>query len=102
VIVKKGEHGALLFSKDSVFCLPAFLLEDVIDPTGAGDTFAGGFLGYLAKRKTLSETALRKAMVYGSTMATFAVADFGLKRLLSVKKADIERRVAQFKQLTHF
>ncbi|MBN2120793.1 MAG: bifunctional hydroxymethylpyrimidine kinase/phosphomethylpyrimidine kinase [Candidatus Omnitrophica bacterium] len=102
VIVKKGEHGALLFSKNSLFCMPAFLLENVYDPTGAGDTFAGGFVGYLAKAKSLNERTLRRAMVYASTMATFAVEDFSLKRLLSIRRGDIERRVRQFRMLTSF
>ncbi|MFC1514574.1 PfkB family carbohydrate kinase [Candidatus Omnitrophota bacterium] len=102
VIIKKGEHGALLFAKDSVFSTPAFLLEDVVDPTGAGDTFAGGFVGYLAKRGSVTDSALRKAMVYGSSMATFAVQDFSLNKLLTINKVDIERRVKEFKRLTHF
>ncbi|MCQ9206486.1 MAG: PfkB family carbohydrate kinase [Omnitrophica bacterium] len=102
VIIKKGEHGSLLFSSDSIFSTPAFLLETIFDPTGAGDTFAGGVMGYLASSGSLSEKALRKAIVYGSVMATFAVRDFSLRRLGAVKKPDIMKKFSEFKQLTQF
>ena len=102
VAVKKGEHGALLFMKNSMFCIPAFLLEALVDPTGAGDTFAGGFIGYLANSKGLSEASLRRALVYGSVMATFTVEDFSIRRLISITKKDISERFRQFKELVEF
>ncbi|MFA5008833.1 MAG: PfkB family carbohydrate kinase [Candidatus Omnitrophota bacterium] len=102
IIIKKGEHGAMLFSKNSVFCVPAFLLEEVYDPTGAGDTFAGGVMGYLARHDSLSDTALRRALVHGNIMATFAVEDFGPWRLVSLTKPEIEKRLKEFKRLTCF
>jgi len=102
VVVKRGEYGVVLFSDGNVFSTPAYPLEEVRDPTGAGDTFAGGFLGYLVQRNDLSETNLRRAVVYGSVMASFAVEDFGLTRLLRLTPAEIERRFHEFKHLTHF
>jgi len=102
IIIKKGEHGSLLFSKDSVFSLPAFLLEDVFDPTGAGDTFAGAVMGYLAKCGKISEKNLRNALIYGNIMATFTVEEFGPWRLSRVTKPEIEKRVKEFKRLTYF
>lgn len=102
VIIKKGEHGSLLFSGKSVFSTPAYLMESVYDPTGAGDTFAGGVMGYLAEQKNASLPTIRRAIVYGSVMATFAVRDFSLRRLGTVKKADIARRFNGFRKLTHF
>lgn len=102
IIIKKGEHGSLLFSKDSVFSVPAFLLEEVYDPTGAGDTFAGAVMGYLAKCSRLNEKNLRNAIIYGNIMATFTVEKFGPWRLVSVTKPEIEKRVKEFKNLTCF
>lgn len=102
IIVKKGEHGAVLFSHNTFFCVPAYLLESVFDPTGAGDTFAGGFIGYLAKNDKVSDAAVRKAIVYGSIMATFAVEDFSLLRLNNITPDDITLRFNQFKSLTCF
>lgn len=102
IIIKKGEHGALLFSKKSVFCVPAFLLESIYDPTGAGDTFAGAFIGYLAKTNKITEDNLRKAVVYGNIVATFAVEDFSLNRLTAITKADIEYRFQEFKKIVSF
>ena len=102
LIVKKGEHGAMLFSKAHVFCAPAYLLESVYDPTGAGDTFAGGFIGYLAKCGKVTEENLRRAIIYGNIMATFAVEDFSLRRLAKVTKKDIEKRFDEYKKLTCF
>lgn len=102
VIIKKGEHGVLLFSDHSVFCIPAFLLETIFDPTGAGDTFAGGLIGYLAQCKRLTRASLRKAIVYGSIMATFAVENFSLRRLGTITKKDIAKRFRQFQKLTYF
>lgn len=102
VIIKKGEHGALLFSPDSVFCVPAYLLDSVFDPTGAGDTFAGGFIGYLAKTADISQNNIRTAIVYGSIMATFAVENFSLERLSNVTEEDIVQRYKNFRQYTNF
>ena len=102
VVVKRGEYGVVLFADGNIFSAPAYPLEEVRDPTGAGDTFAGGFMGYLAQRGELSEANLRRAAVYGSVMASFAVEDFGLTRLLRLTRAEIERRFHEFKNLTHF
>ena len=102
VIVKKGEHGVVLFSKKHIFVTPAYLMESVYDPTGAGDTFAGGFIGYLAKCKKYNQQVLREAVVYGSIMATFAVEDFSLKRLKTVTMPDVRKRLKEFKQFTSF
>src|SRR5262249_52295543 len=104
VLIKKGEHGALMFGKNSFFAAPAFPLEDVYDPTGAGDTFAGGFIGFLAKQDEpeISEALLRKAVVYGSVMASFTVEKFSLERLKSLTPEEIDARVRVLKQLAHF
>ena len=102
VVVKKGEHGVVMFSDGTVFGAPAFPLEDVFDPTGAGDTFAGGFVGYLARAGSLDEKALRKAVIYGSVMASFNVEEFSLERLKTLKPPEIRERYRQFKELTHF
>ncbi|MBP7088870.1 MAG: sugar kinase [Candidatus Omnitrophica bacterium] len=102
IVIKRGEHGVLLFTPNNIFILPAFILESVIDPTGAGDTFAGGFMGYLTKTKVLNINSLRQAVVYGSIMASFAVEDFGLRCLGTVKLANIQKRLKQFKKYTSF
>lgn len=102
VVIKRGEYGALLFDKEHIFACPAFPLTDVFDPTGAGDTFAGGFMGYVATRKTLDHRTLRQAMVIGSVMASFTVEKFSLERLREVTLPEIEARFGQFKALTHF
>ncbi len=102
LIVKRGEYGAILFAEDGVFFVPAYPLEEVRDPTGAGDSFAGGFMGHLARRGDLCESNLRRAMVYGSVLASFAVEGFGLERTLRVTRQEIESRFQEFKQLTHF
>jgi len=102
LVVKRGEYGAMLVDKDGVFCLPAFPLEEPHDPTGAGDSFAGGFMGYLASAGNRSNAALRRAMVYGSVLGSFAVESFGLERLLSLKKSEIHARARHFAKLTQF
>lgn len=102
LIVKKGEHGALLFHDNHVFFAPALPLEDVFDPTGAGDTFAGGFLGYLAKTKDISFENMKTAIIMGSAMASFCVEKFGPDRLKEVTQKDIETRVQQFVELVQF
>jgi len=102
LLVKRGEYGVLLFSPRSVFAVPAYPLEEVRDPTGAGDSFAGGFLGYLAESNDVSEAGLRKAIVYGSVVASFTVEDFSLRRLQSLTRGDIEQRYREFVSLTTF
>lgn len=102
LVVKRGEHGAVLFQGGSIFFAPAYPLEQIHDPTGAGDTFAGGFMGYLARTGDLSEAHLRRALVYGSVMASFAVEEFGLSRLLRVQPQEIDARFKEFKAMTHF
>jgi sugar/nucleoside kinase (ribokinase family) len=102
VVIKKGEHGAFLFSRDSVFYAPAYPLESVFDPTGAGDSFAGGFIGYLARAGSLDEASMRRAVIYGSAMGSFAVEQFSIGRLLEVTRGEIDARVRAFRQLTAF
>ena len=102
LLVKRGEYGVLLFSPQSVFAVPAYPLEEVRDPTGAGDSFAGGFFGYLTESNDVSEVGLRKAIVYGSVVASFTVEDFSLRRLRSLTRDDIEQRYRQFVSLTEF
>ena len=102
VVVKKGEYGVAMFTDDSVFGAPAFPLEEVFDPTGAGDSFAGGFVGYLAKVGRIDKDDLRKAVVYGSVMASFNVEEFSLNRLKKLRPSEIRERYRQFKELTHF
>jgi len=101
VIIKKGEHGALLFTGQGVFSAPAFPLEDIFDPTGAGDTFAGGFIGYLARAGEVTEQNLRRAVVYGSAMASFCVEQFSLDALKDLTDSDIRSRVDAFRRLSH-
>lgn len=102
LIIKKGEHGALLFYKNKVFFAPAFPLEDVFDPTGAGDTFAGGFMGYLAKTNSISFENMKKAIIIGSVMASFCVEKFGNTRLKELNRSDINKRLKKFKEMTNF
>lgn len=102
VVVKRGEHGVSLFTAGSIFSAPGYPLDQVQDPTGAGDTFAGGFMGHLARTGDLSEPNLRRAVVYGSVLASFAVEEFGLSRLLQLTPQEIEARFREFKTLTHF
>ena len=102
LIIKKGEHGALLFHGDDVFFAPALPLEEVFDPTGAGDTFAGGFIGHLAKTGDISFENMKRAIIVGSAMASFCVEKFGANRLKEVSMKDISRRIEQFKELVSF
>lgn len=102
VVIKKGEHGVLYFSRSSHFITPAYPLESVYDPTGAGDTFAGGMMGYMSKTNSVSESNIRKAIVYGTIMASFVVEDFSVKRLLDVSADDIRARYDHFKKITKF
>jgi sugar/nucleoside kinase (ribokinase family) len=102
LIIKKGEYGAVLFRGDGYFYCPAYPLEDVKDPTGAGDSFAGGFLGYLAQADEVSMAHLRRALVYGSVVASFTVEDFSVKRLATVTKDELRRRYQEFREFTFF
>ena len=102
VVIKRGEHGVLMTRGDDFFAAPGLPLEEVCDPTGAGDTFAGGFIGYLAAAGDLSDEAVTRAVICGSAMASLAVEDFGLSRLLSLTDEDIRVRFDAFRRLTHF
>lgn len=102
VVIKKGEHGAFMFTEKTIFFAPAYPLESVFDPTGAGDSFAGGFMGYLAKTGDVSEDNLRRAVVFGSAMGSFAVEKFSVERLLEITASDIRDRVADFYRLVSF
>jgi sugar/nucleoside kinase (ribokinase family) len=102
VVVKRGEYGACLFQENSIFFAPGYPLEEVHDPTGAGDTFAGGFMGYLASCGDVNDRSLRRALIYGSVMASFAVEEFGVSRLLRLSRNEIEARFSEFKSMTNF
>jgi len=102
LVIKKGEHGALLFNKKEVFFAPALPLEDVFDPTGAGDSFAGGFIGYLAKTKDISFENMKRAIIFGSAMASFTVEKFGTERLIGLSQEDVSDRVQEFVDLVQF
>jgi len=102
VVIKKGEHGALLFHDENVFYAPALPLEEVFDPTGAGDTFAGGFAGYLASTGDVSFENMKNAVIYGSTLASFCVEKFGTERMLNLTQDEVNKRLQQFKNLTQF
>ena len=102
LVVKRGEYGAALFTLDSFFSIPAYPLEDVFDPTGAGDSFAGGFMGYMAQADKIDEPALRRAIIYGSVMASYNVEEFSCDRLRKLKAEEIHARFHQFKEFTHF
>ena len=102
LIVKRGEYGAAMFTPETYFAIPAYPLESVFDPTGAGDTFAGGFMGYLASQEQADEAAMRRAMIFGSVMASFNVEEFGTERVTRLTHAEINERFRAFKQMTHF
>jgi sugar/nucleoside kinase (ribokinase family) len=102
VVIKKGEHGALLFHNNEVFFAPALPLEEVYDPTGAGDTFAGGFSGYIAQSENISFSNLKNAIIHGSNLASFCVEKFGTERMVSLKPEEVKNRLQQFKSLTQF
>jgi len=102
IVIKKGEHGALLFHKDQIFHAPALPLEEVFDPTGAGDTFAGGFIGYLAKTNDISFENMKNAVIYGSNLASFCVEKFGTERMQKLSREEVSERLQDFKKLTHF
>jgi sugar/nucleoside kinase (ribokinase family) len=102
VVIKKGEHGVVCFSREYACAVPAFLLEKVFDPTGAGDSFAGGFIGYLTRSPRLAAAVVRRALIYGSVLASYNVESFSLSRVARLRRADIERRVGHFRELTRF
>jgi len=102
IICKKGEHGAIFMSKDSLLTIPAYPHKNVVDPTGAGDTFAGGVLGYLDSANDFSDDATKRALFYGTTMASFTIEDFSMNRLLAIDRFDIEKRFAEFADMTRF
>ena len=102
VVIKKGEHGALLFNDDNVFFAPALPLEEDFDPTGAGDTFAGGFIGHIAKSGDISFENMKRAVISGSNLASFCVEKFGTERMENLSQEEIQNRLLQFKQLTQF
>ena len=102
VLIKKGEHGVLFYSKKFIFSLPAYPADKVVDPTGAGDTFAGGFMGYLAKAKTLTGQNIKRALTYGTIAASFNIEGFGLERTAKLTKKDLEKRLAEFRKCVLF
>ena len=102
LVIKKGEHGALLFNREQVFFAPALPLEDVFDPTGAGDTFAGGFIGYLAQTKDISFENMKRGIIFGSAMASFCVEKFGTEKLQELKDTEINERIQEFVDLVQF
>jgi sugar/nucleoside kinase (ribokinase family) len=102
LIIKKGEHGALLFNNEQVFFAPALPLEDVFDPTGAGDSFAGGFIGYLAETKDISFDNMKRGVIFGSAMASFSVEKFGTERIQNLSSEEVDERVQQFIDLVQF
>jgi sugar/nucleoside kinase (ribokinase family) len=102
LIVKRGEYGAALFTEENYFAIPAYPLESVFDPTGAGDTFAGGFMGYLSSQEIIDEAAMRRAMIFGSVMASFNVEEFGTERVRRLTHDEINERFRAFKRMTHF
>ena len=102
LLIKRGEYGVLQFSDSTLFATPAYPLEEVFDPTGAGDSFAGGFIGYLARTGDHTDRGLRRAIAYGSVVASFAVEDFGLRKIISLTMEEIEDRYHRFLELTDF
>jgi sugar/nucleoside kinase (ribokinase family) len=102
VIIKKGEHGSLLFFEDVIFPSVAFSLEDIVDPTGAGDSFAGAMIGYLANKRSTNLSEIKKAVVYGNVLGSFAVERYGVDGLLALSKSKIESRVRQYQKMINF
>ena len=102
VVIKKGEHGAMFFSEHETYVLPAFPTPKVVDPTGAGDSFAGGMMGYLAERGNFEPKTLKKAMAYGILVASFTVEDFSLERLKRIERAEVDQRMAEYQRMLEF
>ena len=101
-IIKKGEHGSLLFTSDTIFPAPAYPMEEIMDPTGAGDSFAGGFIGYIAKQNDTNTNTMKEAMIYGNVMGAFAVEDFGVRKLLAINKEDVQQRYQMYSNIVKF
>jgi sugar/nucleoside kinase (ribokinase family) len=102
IIVKKGEHGSLFLNGDIIFPAPAYPMEEIVDPTGAGDSFAGGFIGYIAKQNKTNIDTMKEAVIYGNVMGAFAVEDFGVKRLLAITKEDVRLRYLKYRNIVKF
>ena len=102
IIVKKGEHGSLFLNGDTIFPAPAYPMEEIVDPTGAGDSFAGGFIGYIAKQNKTNIDTMKEAVIYGNVMGAFAVEDFGVKRLLAITKEDVRLRYLKYRNIVKF
>lgn len=102
VVIKKGEHGSLLFYDDVIFPTVAFSLEDIVDPTGAGDSFAGAMIGYLAGKSSSSLSMIKRAVIYGNVLGSFAVEKYGLNGLLNLKKSQISKRIKQYEKMIRF
>ncbi|QDU97753.1 PfkB family carbohydrate kinase [Lignipirellula cremea] len=102
VVVKKGEHGAMFFSEHETYVMPAYPTEDVVDPTGAGDSFAGGMMGYLAEKNNFDSSTLKEAMAYGTLVASFNVEDFSLDRMKGIERADLDRRLEEYRKMLSF
>ena len=102
VIIKKGENGCMLFYKDIICVYPSIPIENVVDPTGAGDCYAGGFLGYLSKKGKINESTIREAAIYGNIMGSFAIEDFGVNKIIDISSSDIEKRLQFYKELLRF
>jgi sugar/nucleoside kinase (ribokinase family) len=102
VVIKKGEHGAMFFSESETYVLPAFPTERVVDPTGAGDSFAGGMMGYLAEQNNFDPKTLKEALAYGTLVASFTVEDFSLDRLAQIERKDLDQRMAEYKRMLSF
>jgi len=102
ILIKKGEHGVLFYSDKFIFCLPAYPTDKVVDPTGAGDTFAGGFMGYLSTRRKLDEKAIKKAITYGTVAASYNVEAFGMEKTAELSLEDLENRLFKFKKIVLF
>jgi sugar/nucleoside kinase (ribokinase family) len=101
-IVKKGEHGSLFINDDTVFPAPAYPMEEIVDPTGAGDSFAGGFIGHIAKQNNTDINTMKEAVIYGNVMGAFAVEDFGVQKLLAVTKEDVQNRYQTYRNMVKF
>jgi sugar/nucleoside kinase (ribokinase family) len=101
LVIKRGEYGSMMFHRDSILAVPAYPLEEVHDPTGAGDSFAGGFMGYLASHSEANHVSLRRAMVYGSVLGSFAVEKLGVERLRTVKRREVEARARELVRMMH-
>jgi sugar/nucleoside kinase (ribokinase family) len=102
VVIKKGEHGAMFFSRQETYVMPAYPTPDVVDPTGAGDSFAGGMMGYLAEKGNSSPETLKQALAYGTIVASFNVEDFSLERMKGIERADLDRRMAEYERMLSF